>query len=67
MKVRVAALLATTSFLLSVQDKTVLSSFQDLMQPILNTVVEALKADETLGKLALESLVDLSKTHPQFW
>lgn len=42
MKVRVAALLATTSFLLSVQDKTVLSSFQDLMQPILNTVVEAL-------------------------
>jgi hypothetical protein len=64
MKVRVAALLATTSFLLSVQDKTVLSSFQDLMQPILNTVVEALKADETLGKLALESLVDLAKTHP---
>ena len=37
------------------------------MKLILNTVVEALKADESQGKLALESMVDLTKTHPQCW
>lgn len=37
------------------------------MPKILNTVVEALKADETQGKLALESMVDLTRTHPSCW
>jgi len=34
---------------------------------MLGTVVDSLRSDETLGKLALEGLVDLSKTHPKFW
>ena len=74
MKVKVAALLATTSFLLSMQDdddkaavSTILQAFQPLREPILETTIEALKADEALGRLALESLADLSKTHPGFW
>ena len=33
----------------------------------MGTVVDALRTDEALGKLALEGLVDLSKTHPKFW
>ena len=74
MKVKVAALLATTSFLLSVQDDddkaavaSILKAFQPLRDPILEATVEALKVDESLGRLALESLAELSKTHPGFW
>ena len=37
------------------------------MKSILNTVVDALKADEAQGKMALESMVDLTKTHPSCW
>ena len=74
MKVRVAALLATTSFLLSVQDDDdkaalgdILKAFQPLREPMLETAVEALKVDGELGRLALDSLAELSKTHPGFW
>lgn len=58
---------ATTSFLYSIEDEGIVSSFNVLMPLILNTVVEALKADEGQGKIALESMVDLTKTHPQCW
>ena len=37
------------------------------MPAILDTVVDSLKSDEGQGRVALESLVDLSKTHPHFW
>lgn len=74
LKVKVAAIPAITSFLLSAQDDddksavaTVLKAFQTLRDPILDTTVEALKADEDLGKIALESLVELSKSHAVFW
>ena len=66
-KVRVAALKATTSFLYSIEDESIVNNFKSLMEKILNTVVEALKTDETQGKLALESMVDLTKTHPACW
>ena len=66
-KVRVAALKATTSFLYSIEDQNIVANFNALMKLILNTVVEALKADESQGKMALESMVDLTKTHPQCW
>lgn len=66
-KVRVAALKATTSFLYSIEDETIVNNFQALMPKILNTVVESLRADETQGKLALESMVELTKTHPSCW
>jgi hypothetical protein len=66
-KVRVAALKATTSFLFSIEDESIVDNFKKLMPKILNTVVDALKADEAQGKLALESMVDLTKTHPTCW
>ena len=37
------------------------------MPKILSTVVESLRADETQGKQALESMVDLTRTHPGCW
>ena len=67
MKVKVAALKATVTFLSSIADEAVVNSFRPLMAPILDIMVEALKSDETQGKLALESMVELTKTHPQAW
>ena len=67
MKVRVAALRATSSFLLTIEDDSAHDSFKTLMPAILDTVVESLKVEESLGQQALESLVDLAKTHPNFW
>jgi len=66
-KVNVAALKATSSFLTSIEDEATLQVFQPLMQLILNTMVEALKTEEEQGKLALESIVELTKIHPQCW
>jgi len=67
MKVKVAALKATVTFLSSIEDEAVVNSFRPLMAPILNIMVEALKSDETQGKLALESMVELTKAHSQAW
>ena len=67
MKVKVAALKATVSFLSCIEDEGVVNSFRPLMAPILTIMVEALKSDETQGKLALESMVELTKAHPQAW
>lgn len=64
---RVAALKATTTFMYSIEDEDVLKTFKALMPSILSTVVDALRTDETQGKLALESMVDLTRTHPQCW
>lgn len=33
----------------------------------MSTVVEALKADENQGKMALESMVELTNSHPEIW
>ena len=69
MHVRVAALKATTAFIYGIdeQDEATLKTFKGLMQPILNTMVEALKTDQDQGRMALESMVDLTKSHPQCW
>lgn len=34
------------------------------MQPILDIMEQAIKSDEDQGKLALESMVELTKEHP---
>ena len=48
MHVRVAALKATTAFIYGIDDKdeATLKTFKGLMQPILDTMVEALKTDQ---------------------
>jgi hypothetical protein len=63
-QVRVAALRATASFLLSIENKDILNQFKSLTQIMLNTTVDALKADQYLGQQALEMTVSLAQTHP---
>ena len=64
--VRVAALRATASFLLSIENKQILEQFKPLTQTLLDTTVDALKSDQFLGEQAMEMLVSLAQTHPQF-
>ena len=65
--VRVAALKATTSFLTSIDDSDLVMGYVGVIPQILNTVVEALKEDETQGRLALESMNELTNVHPEIW
>ena len=44
--VRVASLKATTAFLSSIEDQTVVFKFVDILDLILQIVIEALKTDE---------------------
>ena len=48
--VRVAALRATASFLLSIENKQILEQFKPLTQVLLDTTVDALKSDQFLGE-----------------
>ena len=52
--------------MLSIQDQAILDQFKSLTQLVLDSTVEALKSDQQLGQQALESIVNLSQTHPQF-
>lgn len=65
--VRVAALKATTSFLTTIDDSDVVMGYIGVIPQILNTVVEALKEDESQGKLALDSMNELTNVHPEIW
>lgn len=65
--VRVAALKATTSFLTSIDDSDIVMGYIGVIPQILNTVVEALKEDEGQGKLALDSMNELTNVHPEIW
>lgn len=49
-KVRVAALRATASFVLSVEDEAILTKFKTLVPLIFETTVDAIKSDQYLGK-----------------
>ena len=65
--VRVAALKATISFLTSIDDTDVVMQYVGVIPQILNTVVEALKENEDQGRLALESMQELTNTCPEIW
>ena len=67
MSVRVAALKATTAFLTSIEDSDIVLQFIEVIPQLLSTVVEALKTNEDQGKNALESMVELTNTHPEIW
>ena len=66
-KVRVAALKATTAFLTSIDDSDHVMNYQGVIPQMLNTVVEALKEDETEGRQALDSMNELTSVHPEIW
>jgi importin-5 len=65
--VRVAALKATISFLTSIDDTDIVMQYAGVVPQILSTVVEALKENEEQGRLALESMVELTNTCPEIW
>lgn len=64
---RVAALKATTSFLTSFDDSDLVVQYEEVMPQILSVMVEALKTNEDQGRLALESLQELTNTCPELW
>jgi hypothetical protein len=41
--------------------------FAPILPALLGTMVEALKADEDQGRVALESMAELTGTHPEIW
>ena len=65
--VRVAALKATTSFLTSIDDSDIVMSYVAVIPAMLNTVVEALKENESQGRAALESMIELTNIYPEIW
>ena len=62
-----ASLKATTAFLSSIEDQTVVFKFVDILDLILRIVIEALKTDEDQGRVALESISELTNAHPEVW
>ena len=66
-RVRVAALKATISFLTSIDDTDIVMQYSGVVPQILNIVVEALKENEDQGRLALESMIELTNTCPEIW
>ena len=67
LKVKIACLKATSSFITSLDDSEVALKFAELMDIILAILIEALKSDEDAGKGALESLVDMADFHPDIF
>jgi hypothetical protein len=65
--VRVAALKATISFLTSIDDSDVVVQYSGIVPQLLSTVVEALKENEEQGRLALESMIELTNNCPEIW
>jgi hypothetical protein len=67
LKVKVAALKATSSFITSLDETELVLQFSDLINTILSTVIEALKTDEAAGRSTLESLIDMAEFHPDLF
>lgn len=65
--VRVGALKATISFLTSIDDTDTVMQYQGILPQILSVVVEALKENEDQGRLALESMQELTNSFPEIW
>jgi hypothetical protein len=65
--VKVASLKAVTAFLSSIEEQEVVLGFSSILELVLLTVVQALQKDEEQGRIALESLADLTQAHPEVW
>jgi hypothetical protein len=53
--------------LTSVDDSETALAYMEIIPHLLNTVVEALQTNEESGKVALESMVELTNTHPEIF
>lgn len=67
LKVRVASLKATSSFITSLDETDVALQLADLVNTILATVIEALKVDEEAGRSTLESMIDMAEFHQEIF
>ena len=65
--VKVASLKAVTAFLSSIEEQEVVLGFASILDIVLVTVVSALQKDEEQGRIALESLAELTQAHPEVW
>ena len=67
-QVRVAAMKASVAYITSAaDDQSVLKEFQGLKDAMIAAVVDGLKQDEDVGKVALEALVDLTQQVPTYF
>ena len=65
--VRVASLKAVSAFLSSIEDQDIVMKFSNTLSLIIDIVTEALKHDEDQGRVALESLAELTTAHAEVW
>lgn len=65
--VRVASLKAITAFFNGISDQDTVMGFTAILPALLGAMTEALKADEDQGRIALESMSELTGTHPEIW
>jgi hypothetical protein len=63
----VASLKAVSAFLSTIEDQQVVLKFIGILELLLTTVVDALNVDEDQGRVALESLAELTSAHPEVW
>lgn len=66
-EVKVSTLKATSSFLTSLQEKGDVKEFAPIIQPMIETIITAMKEDETIGRKSLESMIQLSEFHPHLF
>jgi len=66
-KVKVASLKTTTSFLSSIDDEEVVLKYKGMMEGLLDIVIIVLQQDETQGQISLESMTELTETHGEIW
>ena len=65
-KVSIAAVKATISFLSNIQDNQFIKKFSQILPVLLQTLITAVKEDEDSGVTIIQSLGDLIETHPAF-
>jgi len=66
-QVKISCLKATTQFISNLTQQNIVMKFSSLTGPIIDTLVYALKNDLEKGKLALQSINNLSEAYPKLW
>lgn len=67
LKVKVTSFTATSSFITSLNDSTLVFKMSELVEGLLGIMIEALKQDEAAGKITLESFIDMADFHPDLF
>ena len=65
-EVRVASFKTLTIFLSSINDEKLVKKFENVLQLLLKKAIELIKYDQETGVTAIESINELSESHPKF-